>query len=432
MVSSIRYFLRLDQFKNQERIQLANFLGIIAFVGIITIILRFFSYFFFLPPSPNEIIPNLIVLVTCIVVLWLIRRHSLTMPGILLPLVVVFVISYSLYVGSGVNSYQVTTYVAAIIVAGLALRQRGIIIFTGLILILITALFIVERNGLTPLPREVLPTVSDLIGIYMNIWVSSLLISILVYSFSSNLAVIQQNATDLVENNQQLQATQSSLQIEIAERKQAETTLQQTNLKLQRRATELATLNHMTQTLVTTRDLATALKSMAQSVGQLFKVGSVEVMLLAPDQINVTVMAEYLEHSEFSRVGKSLPVVAQTPVARVVETEKILLVSDIDDKSKSITASSQTWLQMRRARSAMIAPLLSRGEVIGLISVESDQPARHFTPAEMNLLETVAGQMAGAIENGRLLEQAQSQQEIAESLRQVGDILSSSLDQKVV
>ena len=63
----------------------------------------------------------------------------------------------------------------------------------------------------------------------------------------------------------------------------------------------------------------------------------------------------------------------------------------------------------------MIIPLLARGEVIGSIGPDTDDPGRVFTPEEVRLAETIASQMAGAIENARLFNQAQEALAIAEA-----------------
>ena len=61
----------------------------------------------------------------------------------------------------------------------------------------------------------------------------------------------------------------------------------------------------------------------------------------------------------------------------------------------------------------MIVPLLSRGAVIGTLVIAADQAGREFTPNEVALAETVAGQMASAVENSRLFEEMQQAKEAA-------------------
>jgi GAF domain-containing protein len=57
-------------------------------------------------------------------------------------------------------------------------------------------------------------------------------------------------------------------------------------------------------------------------------------------------------------------------------------------------------------RSEMALPLISRGRVIGAATIQSSQPAA-FTLDDATVLQTMADQVAGAVENARLFEQAQ-------------------------
>lgn len=54
----------------------------------------------------------------------------------------------------------------------------------------------------------------------------------------------------------------------------------------------------------------------------------------------------------------------------------------------------------RSARSGLYAPLLSRGNLVGLLAVEHDEP-RRFGPAETELLATLTGPLALAVDNAR-------------------------------
>jgi GAF domain-containing protein len=75
-------------------------------------------------------------------------------------------------------------------------------------------------------------------------------------------------------------------------------------------------------------------------------------------------------------------------------------------------------MKARSVESFMFVPLLARGELIGSIGLSSREPGREFTPAEASLAETVAGQIAGAIETARLFDEAQRARAAAETANQ--------------
>lgn len=70
-------------------------------------------------------------------------------------------------------------------------------------------------------------------------------------------------------------------------------------------------------------------------------------------------------------------------------------------------------------RSALIAPIVLRDQVIGAIGFEEDDPDHRWSPEEVALVEAVTSQVALALENARLFEEAQAR---AEHERLVGDI----------
>ena len=73
----------------------------------------------------------------------------------------------------------------------------------------------------------------------------------------------------------------------------------------------------------------------------------------------------------------------------------------------------------------MIVPLMSRGEVIGTIGMPTSDPDRIFTSEEVNLAQTIASQVAGAIENARLFEVTEKAKESAEQELEIGRKIQS-------
>jgi GAF domain-containing protein len=56
----------------------------------------------------------------------------------------------------------------------------------------------------------------------------------------------------------------------------------------------------------------------------------------------------------------------------------------------------------------MIVLLRTRGAVIGAIGLDTDEPDREFTQAEVSLVETIAGKIAGAVENARFAQELEA------------------------
>jgi signal transduction histidine kinase/DNA-binding response OmpR family regulator/HPt (histidine-containing phosphotransfer) domain-containing protein len=205
----------------------------------------------------------------------------------------------------------------------------------------------------------------------------------------------------------------------------------QRTAQLEARVDELDILNQMSETVTLTLDLMTMLNTISERLVKIFEANTTAIGLLNLERTELTFMADYAMSSDIpTLVGKSISLVDNQATTHVVESGQPLVVSRAQD-SPSLK-SSREILRQRRAACLMIIPLLSRGEVIGTISLSTDQPERIFTSAEVTLAETIAGQVAGAIENARLFSQEQHQRRIAESLRQVAQVLSASLNQDIV
>ncbi len=78
-------------------------------------------------------------------------------------------------------------------------------------------------------------------------------------------------------------------------------------------------------------------------------------------------------------------------------------------------------------RSELCVPLKVGERIIGVVNAESKR-LDAFSEADERLLSTFAGQLATTIEKLRLLEAERQQRELAEALREVGTVLSATLD----
>ncbi len=82
---------------------------------------------------------------------------------------------------------------------------------------------------------------------------------------------------------------------------------------------------------------------------------------------------------------------------------------------------------------ALIAmPLISKGKVVGVITINHSETNRRFTEADQAILSLFAPQAATAIENARLFEETEQRRREAEELGRVSRTLTESLDVSAV
>ncbi|MBI1879458.1 MAG: GAF domain-containing protein, partial [Chloroflexi bacterium] len=219
--------------------------------------------------------------------------------------------------------------------------------------------------------------------------------------------------------------------LDITDHKQAEEALRQANEQLQQRVNELTSLNFVAQTVATITDLPTTLKIVAETMIHLFDSQRIAIALLDAAQSGLKVVTHQAVNGDGdSFVGLTLPL-ASTPTAKqVLETGQIMVIPNL--QTSLLTTPILDFLRAQGAQCLMLVPLLARAEIIGVIYLATNEAGRVFTPTQVTLAQTIAAQIAGAIETARRFDQERRQRQIADSLREVATILNSSLDQPIV
>lgn len=222
-----------------------------------------------------------------------------------------------------------------------------------------------------------------------------------------------------------------AIQEDVTERKQAEEAIRAANADLSRRVKELSTLNQITQAITTVTELQTVLDTVVQELGRVFKAHTSGIALFVDSRTELKVVADYQRPANFvSSVGAIIPVAGNPSTQQVVEQRQSIVVPDA--QTSPLTESIHELMRRQQIHCLMIVPLLVRGEVIGTMGVTSNELGYVFTPTDVELAETIAGQIAGAVELAHLFEQEQQQRQVAESLREVAITLNRSLDQETV
>ncbi|MFN8598503.1 MAG: GAF domain-containing protein, partial [Anaerolineae bacterium] len=96
-----------------------------------------------------------------------------------------------------------------------------------------------------------------------------------------------------------------------------------------------------------------------------------------------------------------LPINETPTLRRMVKSGQPQLIADVQTDSDWITLPGHEWI-----RSCVAAPLLSKGAIIGLLSLYS-QMAHFYTPLHVDRLQLFAAQASLALENAQLFEETQ-------------------------
>jgi PAS domain S-box-containing protein len=120
-------------------------------------------------------------------------------------------------------------------------------------------------------------------------------------------------------------------------------------------------------------------------------------------------------------LGLRFPVPGDNPNTTVVESGRPVILTNAPDEHAPFRDAPHGHI-----RSWMGVPLIVRDRVIGMFTVDSVEPG-HFTADHVRLVLPFGNQAAVAIENARLHEEAQAQLQLAQTLQQVGALLTAEM-----
>jgi PAS domain S-box-containing protein len=99
--------------------------------------------------------------------------------------------------------------------------------------------------------------------------------------------------------------------------------------------------------------------------------------------------------------GHSIPIDADSLVARAARRSKVVAVDDTRQEPDFMANPL-----LPNTRSEVAVPLIAGDEVLGVLDVQDSQPGR-FTDADLDVLQTLAGQIGIALQNAGLFEDVQ-------------------------
>jgi signal transduction histidine kinase/DNA-binding response OmpR family regulator len=176
---------------------------------------------------------------------------------------------------------------------------------------------------------------------------------------------------------------------------QAERTLHD----LDQRARRLASMHRISMTLSSSLERDVILQTAARLASELFSCDHCNIFLIQPSEDTVNLVAEY---PASGNAGVTISVEGNATFEKLLEgtTALALYAGEPGDDVFRLA------LQSQGAYATLLAPLVARQRVIGCIGLDSTHPNRTFTREELETCMTIAGQVALAINNAQLYEEA--------------------------
>jgi GAF domain-containing protein len=172
---------------------------------------------------------------------------------------------------------------------------------------------------------------------------------------------------------------------------------------LARKTEQLRATSYVARKSAEVQDLNSLLSTVARLVTDQFGFYHTGVFLLNESGDRVTLQAASSEGGQrMKERGHSLSVGAQGIVGYVAAHKKPRIALDVGEDAVFFNNPD---LPMTRSEVAL--PLLIRNKVLGVLDIQSDKP-QAFGAEDIDVLQTLSDQIAIALENARLLEEAQA------------------------
>jgi GAF domain-containing protein/CheY-like chemotaxis protein/HAMP domain-containing protein len=191
---------------------------------------------------------------------------------------------------------------------------------------------------------------------------------------------------------------------------------------LEKRAADLAVLNDVSRLVTQTLDEHQILNTATRVMVRHFGVGHCAVLSLnrAQDALHVAV-----EYPEQGTIGQEIPLLSR-PSVEAMTSKHAFAVEDI--MSDPRTEPLRPILRRASIRSVMFLPLLIQNDVVGFVRLDAVGVTRRFSDDELSLGQTLASQVAVAMQNARLFEETRRRAKEVQQLYELGQQLNSTLE----
>ncbi len=169
---------------------------------------------------------------------------------------------------------------------------------------------------------------------------------------------------------------------------------------LEQRARRLASMHSIASMLNSSLERDVVLNMAARLVTELFEADHCGIVLIDPKDGNAYLVTEY---PSTGSEGLLIPVRGNPVLEKLIRGNRALAIYDINEEANDLMRGT---LARVGGRSTLLAPLFAHDRLIGSIGLDMTKEQRVFTTEEQETFMTIAAQVALAINNAQLYEEA--------------------------
>ncbi len=214
----------------------------------------------------------------------------------------------------------------------------------------------------------------------------------------------------------------SSSEVELAEAVASQAAIAIKQVLIHQQVKELAqretAINRITATIRSSLEPPVMFATIARELGEALKVDGCTLSLWTKSDRFVRCVGLYnphepqkiiLDSSDWQQATTSSVPIAENPILQaLLFKKKTIDLSDLQQQ-KQLARYELPW--HAKARALMIVPLIVEEEIIGSITLRQSDDSRHWSSSEVELAEAVASQAAIAVQQAKLYQQLQIEEQ---------------------
>jgi GAF domain-containing protein len=311
-----------------------------------------------------------------------------------------------IFTASGISSDSSTlVYALIVVLAGLLLGGRWAMVFTLISSLAAVGAYYAEASGLLVVADRPV-SLADALFVVVPLVLTGVLLRYAVHGMSDALERAHRNEQAQAEANRELELLRASLEERVADRTR----------ELETRSRQWQAATEVSQVLTSILDVEQMIWQVAELVRERFDLYHVGLMLLDPSGGWAVYRAGSGQSGRrLGDEGFRLAVGGNSMVGWCTAHGRARVAQDVN-----ADPMYARYHLVPRTRSEAALPVVVRGQVLGALSAQSDRTGA-FDPATVAVLQTVADQVAVALDNARLFEESQ---QALEATRRAYDQLS--------
>jgi GAF domain-containing protein len=373
-----------DEDKTDKARLLHNFLAIIIATAIVFPIISTLGGN---PVSPMVVWMILVLLATAFGLVFLVHFGFVTESGVILTLVIWGVFTFGAYSFGGLHDTSITGLLLVIVLASLIGGWRTLAIFSGLSILSLIGLYILEHTGIITPTVEIPSDAADIALPVVIVVATTFLLRAFIYYLTGAYQNARASAERLAKTNVELENSRTALAQQAA--------------TLERRTRYLEATAQVAHDIAAELDPETLLRRVVSLVSSQFGFYHTGIFLLDPAGEYAVLKAASSEGGQRMLERGHRLRAAQEGIVGYVASEGRSRVA-LDTGADAFYFDNP---DLPKTRSEAALPLLIGRRVIGVLDVQSVEPEA-FNEDIITVLQTLADQIAIALHTAQLFQQA--------------------------